>query len=83
MAEEEKPYWFYAKWYGWGWGLPATWQGWLVVAVWIGLIFAAVQFAPDRMKLPVILILTIALIIVVAFKGERPVKWRWGRRNGQ
>jgi hypothetical protein len=26
MAE----YWFPAKRYGWGWGLPTAWQGWLV-----------------------------------------------------
>ena len=25
-------YWFPARRYGWGWGLPATWQGWLVLA---------------------------------------------------
>jgi hypothetical protein len=25
-------YWFPAKRYGWGWGLPVTWQGWAVLA---------------------------------------------------
>ena len=31
MNEPEK-YWFPAKRYGWGWGLPSTWQGWIVLA---------------------------------------------------
>ncbi len=36
-----QPYWFPAKTYGWGWGLPVTWQGWVVTAAtlccfWVG-----------------------------------------------
>ena len=26
----EKDYWFPTRKYGWGWGLPTRWQGWLV-----------------------------------------------------
>src|ERR1043166_6380357 len=26
-----KQYWFRAKRYGWGWGMPATWQGWALL----------------------------------------------------
>ena len=29
----DKGYWFPAKRYGWGWGLPVRWQGWVVMAV--------------------------------------------------
>lgn len=29
-----KSYWFPAKRYGWGWGPPATWQGWVVLLLW-------------------------------------------------
>ena len=29
-------YWFPAKRYGWGWGPPATWQGWAVLAAFVG-----------------------------------------------
>ncbi len=28
---QEHVYWFPAKRYGWGWGLPAVWQSWLVL----------------------------------------------------
>jgi hypothetical protein len=26
--------------YGWGWGLPAAWQGWVALAVFLGLVAA-------------------------------------------
>lgn len=28
-------YWFPAKTFGWGWGLPRTWQGWVVFLVYL------------------------------------------------
>src|ERR1019366_10065186 len=34
-------YWFPAKRYGWGWGPPTMWQGWVVLIVW----FAAIAIA--------------------------------------
>ena len=33
--DAQPKYWFPAKRYGWGWGLPGTWQGWLVVAAFV------------------------------------------------
>jgi len=30
---QEQNYWFPAKRYGWGWGIPVTWQGWAVMAI--------------------------------------------------
>ena len=32
MPPDDSRYWFPAKRYGWGWGLPATWEGWAVMA---------------------------------------------------
>jgi hypothetical protein len=29
--------WFPAKRYGWGWGLPVAWQGWVVLLAWLAL----------------------------------------------
>jgi hypothetical protein len=45
-------YWFPAKRYGWGWGLPITWQGWLVFAAFIGLVAVGLLvFPPHKMLL--------------------------------
>ena len=77
----ERRYWFPAKRYGWGWGLPATWQGWAVYIVFVALLSAgAVVFPPTTNWLGFILgviLLSSALIAICWTKGEPP-RWRWG-----
>ena len=80
MSTGEKHIWFPAKKYGWGWGLPCCWQGWVVFAVWLALICGGGIFlAPQNISLYVVyaIALNIALFIVVFIKGEKP-RWRWG-----
>lgn len=43
MTTTPPKYWFPAKQYGWGWGLPNAWQGWAVLAG-FGLLLAAAAF---------------------------------------
>ncbi|MBV9863296.1 MAG: hypothetical protein JO267_14245 [Alphaproteobacteria bacterium] len=78
-------YWFPAKRYGWGWGLPVAWQGWLVLVAYIGLVVAGTRFFPPRTALPEYLgyvtALSVVLIGVGWLKGERP-RWRWGKATG-
>ena len=74
-------FWFRAKTYGWGWGPPSTWEGWVVMLVYIALIPAAVAvFPPDR-NMPAFLAsmfgLSGALIAICWWTGEPP-RWRWG-----
>jgi hypothetical protein len=82
---EHKPtprYWFAAKTCGWGWGLPLTWEGWLVlIAYSIALPVAVTFFPPDR-SMPDFLVsvcgLSGVLVAICWWKGNPP-KWRWGR----
>jgi hypothetical protein len=81
----EKPeFWFPVKSYGWGWGLPVRWQGWVVLASYFALMFAGISyFRPQRDMvglLTYLALLTAALIVIVVVKGERPVGWRWGKQ---
>lgn len=76
------PYWFPAKRFGWGWGPPVTWQGWLVIAVYVALIVAAAFAFPPR-ALPAqfvgcIVGLSVLLTIVCWITGEPP-RWRSGK----
>ena len=49
VPPDQSRYWFAAKTYGWGWGLPLTWEGWLVLLVYLVLLpVAVVVFPPDR-----------------------------------
>ncbi len=74
-------YWFPAKTYGWGWGLPSTWEGWLVLLAYLILLpVAVVLFPPDRNMpgfLASVLGLSSVLIAICWWKGEPP-RWRWG-----
>jgi hypothetical protein len=83
MDTNKKPVWFPAKRYGWGWGAPCTWQGWVVLAVWLVLLGgAAFLFLPRHQALWMVslAVLTTALIVVCLIKGEKP-RWRWGDRG--
>jgi len=80
MNDEKPKFWFRAKSYGWGWGLPATWQGWLVLVAYTGLAFGSRYLErPPHFRLPYLIIITVLLLIVVGFKGEWPARWRWGK----
>ena len=83
-APGETPrYWFAAKSYGWGWGLPLTWEGWLVLLAYLTLLPLAVAcFPPDR-NMPGFLTsvfgLSGVLVAICWWTGEPPT-WRWGRK---
>ena len=77
-------YWFPAKRYGWGWGPPVTWEGWAVVAAFVGLVAAGAFIFPPKASLPAYIAyvvgLSVALTFVCWLKGEPP-RWRWGDRD--
>jgi hypothetical protein len=85
MASAGSPkYWFPAKQYGWGWGLPSAWQGWVVLIAYLALILAGVPYvrAADGSLVYAIYVaaLTVALVAICWRTGEPP-RWRWGRRD--
>jgi len=77
---ETKEYWFRAKRYGWGWGLPSVWQGWVIIFIYLTLIAASAFIFPPREELTFfisfIVVLSLILIAVCWIKGEPP-RWRW------
>mgnify|MGYP006274330313 FL=1 len=80
---DEKPrYWFPAKTYGWGWGLPTCWQGWAVIVGYLGLLWANAQWHPPS-EYPIgyfvgVTALTLLLVAICWRVGEPP-RWRWGK----
>lgn len=84
MSRDDREIWFPAKRYGWGWGLPCAWQGWVVLGVYFVLLLIGVfNIDPERQTdlfLGWMIGWSIALIAVCWVKGERP-RWRWGGRG--
>jgi len=81
---DQPAFWFPVKRYGWGWGLPVRWQGWVVFASYLLLTLAGINYfrARDSVAglLIYLLVLTAVLVAVVVIKGERPAGWRWGKK---
>ena len=74
------PIWFAPKRYGYGAGLPVSWQGWLVVAIFTVVTIAAAIFCADRpLLLGAILAPAVILLWVITAKTTRGGwRWRWG-----
>ena len=73
------PYWFHAKRYGWGWGLPASWQGWVVLLVWLGALTDGMRLLRgERPQQWLFLVLMIVLLTLVCYLKGEPPRWRWG-----
>jgi hypothetical protein len=78
--QTERKYWFPAKRYGWGWGIPSSWQGWVVLAAFAGLVLGSFLFPPGAefgRYLAYVAALCGLLVGVCWLKGEPP-RWRWG-----
>lgn len=76
-------YWFSAKKYGWGWGLPSAWQGWVTLLIYFLLLaVSAYLFNPETESTAFVfsaIVLTVLLVLVCWAKGE-PAAWRWGKK---
>ncbi|HDY7489303.1 TPA: hypothetical protein RQK89_004497 [Vibrio vulnificus] len=79
-----KDIWFPRKQYGWGWGLPNAWQGWVVYGIYVASLFLLSAYFSPKERISEwslgLFLLTVALIVVCYFKGETP-RWSWGKRG--
>ncbi|WP_437341311.1 hypothetical protein, partial [Burkholderia pseudomultivorans] len=77
MTSNDRKIWFPAKRYGWGWGLPVAWQGWVVLLVFVLGIIASAWLAPPN-RSPVAydacIVALVALLTAVCWiKGDLSV----------
>ena len=81
QAPKDTSYWFPAKRYGWGWGLPNVWQGWVVLVIFavlvgIGAVLLLPSHGPDAFVAYAALLC--ALLVAVCWAKGEPPGWRWG-----
>jgi len=80
MDDGSGPEWFAPKRFGYGGGRPISWQGWLVVAVYVGIALAAARLigAKPLAMAGVLVPATAVLILIVAKTTRGGWHWRWG-----
>ena len=79
----DEPEWFAPKRYGIGSGLPISWQGWVVLLVYLALlglasfliIYSWIGFAS------VVIMLTAALMLISMKTTRGGWRWRWGKED--
>ena len=88
LKNNPKGYWFKRKLYGWGW-TPATWEGWIVLAIFILYITSIAIGISNQAKSGLLtdgdttefiikVLIAVAVLIYICFKkGEKP-RWQWG-----
>jgi hypothetical protein len=71
-------YWFRAKRYGWGWGPPVTWQGWVVTIVWFATVIGgAIRLLPlHSLAFAIFILLMGGILILICYVTGEPPRWR-------
>ena len=86
MSDKNKTYWFHAKSYGWGWGLPSAWQGWLSLAAFI-IMISGLPFVIDPNENMLLFIAAMVIVsgilIGICFAKGEPPSWRWGASKNE
>ena len=80
---DDGPEWFAPKRYGFGAGLPISWQGWAVTLGFIAIALATVTaFSNEPMAMFAILVPAMATLLVITAKTTRGgFRWRWGEKD--
>ena len=77
------PEWFAPKRYGYGAGLPISWQGWALTGAFILLACGLAMTFRDRppMLLAILAPFAIAFMVICARTTRGGWRWRWGEKD--
>jgi hypothetical protein len=80
---DDGPEWFAPKRFGYGSGLPISWQGWAITIVFMAVAVAtAFLFSGRPVVVFAILVPLTAMLLVITAKTTRGGwRWRWGRKD--
>lgn len=79
--------WFAPKQFGYGSGLPISWEGWMVLIGFFAALFALLHFSQallpprDALLARIIGIAVLVTILVIVARAKTEGGWRW--RNGR
>lgn len=70
--------WFAPKRYGYGAGLPISWEGWVLTGLLLGFAIGGQFLLPPELHIPLVLIAAGAFVVVTRRRTEGGWRWRWG-----
>ena len=81
MSEEFE--WFAPKRYGYGAGLPISWQGWVVLLAYLAIVGVVAATLRDKPLVTVAMVipLTTVLLVITARTTRGGWRWRWGEED--
>lgn len=82
MTNTPPHYWFPAKRYGWGWGIPSAWQGWVVLGAFAVFVAVGIVFIPPKtntLLFPLYIAALAAILVGICYVKCEPPAWRWGK----
>jgi len=82
MWDDDKA-WFAPKRYGYGAGLPISWEGWAALALYAAALGAATLLIPYSWLAfaAIVVAASAALLVIAAQKTRGGWRWRWGGRD--
>ena len=75
--------WFSAKRYGFGSGLPISWQGWAVTILYLAVVLGSAILFDDRWRplSATVIPATLMFMLVCARTTRGGWRWRWGNED--
>ncbi len=74
--------WFNPKRYGYGAGLPCSWEGWAVLAAFAAIMLGGPYLLIDvdwRLRAAIGIAAVVALFVIIVAKTRGGWRWRWGQ----
>jgi hypothetical protein len=80
---DDGPEWFAPKRYGYGSGLPISWQGWVVTLGFVALVIGLSLLLKNRpvQLVAAIALATFAFMLICANTTRGGWRWRWGEED--
>jgi len=77
------PEWFAPKRYGYGAGLPISWQGWALTTAFLAYAFGVSIWFADRPIVTIALMVPaiVVFLMILAKTTRGGWRWRWGERD--
>jgi len=81
METRRSTAWFATKRYGYGAGMPISWQGWVATVLFIAAMAASAGLLEGAPRVIAVVLLITGFVLLCRAKTDGEWRWRWGERR--